>query len=151
MPSHQNDLGEALEIVARAAKAKGYSYTVDSFLLVDIIIHSIATILSVKDVSPALIIEHTPKLAVNSYGYLWDVLLEKYRIRSYEDIRNVIQLLVEAGLFKANEHDSFEDFTLAEQEESLLSRGTNYLKTQYSKVLDESLQRKSPSSPENLF
>jgi uncharacterized repeat protein (TIGR04138 family) len=61
-----------------------------------------------------------PPAILRKFGYLWDVVLRRSNIISWDDFGNVVFICVDLDIFKANDEDKLEDFVLQEKKLPLL-------------------------------
>ena len=66
------------------------------------------------------IIYLSPPAILNRFGYLWDIVLQKSKIATWDDFGEIVFTCVELDILKANEEDKIEKFYEQEKKVPLL-------------------------------
>lgn len=61
-----------------------------------------------------------PPAILTSFGHLWDVVLKKSNIDTWDDFGNIVFICVDLDIFKANDDDKIEDFVIQEKKFPLM-------------------------------
>lgn len=102
-----------VEFATNHLKSIKSKYTLASLELVSSVINIL--IGSGKKISCKDIIYTTPPTLLTQYGYLWNIVLSKANIETWEDFGNAIFICVDLGIFKKSEEDKLQDFIDAEK------------------------------------
>lgn len=108
-----------VEFATSHLKSINSKYTLDSVILITTVIDRILA-KKEKKISTSDIILNTPPVLLREYGYLWNIVLSKSKIETWEDFGNVVFICVDLGIFKKTEEDKLEDFIDAEKTLALL-------------------------------
>jgi uncharacterized repeat protein (TIGR04138 family) len=108
-----------VEFATSYLKSINSKYTLESIILTTTILDNILQQNSSK-ISTLDIVYLAPSLILKEYGYLWDIILSKCKIETWEDFGNIIFISVELGILKKTDEDRLEDFTEAEKRVPLL-------------------------------
>ena len=108
-----------VEFATSHLKSINSKYTIDSLILITTIVDRIISNKG-KKISTTDIIYNTPPVLLREYGYLWNIVLSKAKIETWEDFGNIIFICVDLGVFKKTEEDKLEDFIDAEKKLPLM-------------------------------
>lgn len=95
-------------------------YNIDSIEIVTSVVNCVIDQVGNK-VSVDYILQSSPQIILDLYGYLWNIFLRKAKIETWEDFGNVIFTCVDLKIFKKSPEDKIEDFIQQEVVSPLFS------------------------------
>lgn len=130
---------DSIDVTLALIEKNKLRYNVRTLEFIDSLIYTIQTLTTIKHVTSRHIVDMIPKLVVTSFGLLWKPALESYALYSYNDIKQILDLSVQAGLLKTDKQDDLDYFTTAEKEIPMFTRILDYELSNFRKNLDKKL------------
>ena len=147
----KNELDAILESCILKFEKENLPYTIDSILFIIHLIDYLAITLNIQNIKMKIVAKNFVNFLINEYGLLGYPALLKFSIRSYSDIRRIIEAMLDTNILKTTaDDDPLDDLDKSERKypllQEVLDREEAIFKQSIINKVNDKLKRKGPSS-----